>query len=232
MEQVNINEQKIYKRKIFFKYKMSTVAIIAVNVVVFLIFKALVFKSMRDISLHYSMSMLDLPEKVQNVISNTTLLSMGAKYGPYIYEGQFWRIITCAFLHASVLHIGCNMFMLYSIGPEVQYVFGKFKYLTIYFVSCITSSIMSLIVNPDVISVGASGGIFGLMGALLAFIVFERNKIDKRYIKSLISNIVFNLLLGITLSNIDNAAHIGGFLGGFILGLILYKLNLKKRRYS
>ena len=162
---------------------------------------------------------------MKNKINKFVVRFLGAKYSPLIYAGEVWRLITCAFLHGSFLHIACNMYMLYIIGPQIERIYGKFKYMFIYLVSCITSSILSVIFNPDSISVGASGGIFGLMGALLAFALIERKNINKEYTMGLVKTIGINLVIGLIVINIDNAAHIGGFLGGIILGGLLYKFT-------
>ena len=162
------------------------------------------------------------------MVDNSVLISLGAKYTPLIQDGEVWRLITCAFLHGSFLHIACNMFMLYSIGPQIQRIFGSIKYILIYLISCLTSSVLSTIINPDSISVGASGGIFGLMGALLAFAIVERKKINKEYTMGLIKTIGINLVIGLWVINIDNAAHIGGFLGGILIGYLFYRLGKKR----
>jgi rhomboid protease GluP len=83
--------------------------------------------------------------------------------------------------------------------------------------------------TPNGISVGASGGIFGLMGALLAFAVIERHRIEKRYLSSLLQIIIINLFIGLNIRNIDNFGHIGGLLGGIAIGYIIYKISQNKR---
>lgn len=215
-------------KKKFLEYKIPTLIIIGMNVLVFLISSYLINKNLSMIASSNGISVSDIPERVSNMVNNSVLITLGAKYTPLIKDGQVWRLITCAFLHGSFLHIGCNMYMLYSIGPQIQRIFGKVKYILLYLISCITSSALSTIINPDAISVGASGGIFGLMGALLAFAIIERNKIDKEYTMGLIKTIGINLVIGLLVINIDNAAHIGGFLGGIILGFIFYKFGRKR----
>lgn len=209
----------------YFKYKTSTLMIIALNIIMFLITIYMVYSTAAS----WGISPLSMSESAKNLINNNVLILLGAKYGPLIYDGEIWRLITCAFLHGGILHIVCNMYMLYIIGPQIEQIYGKLKYIVIYLVSCITSSTFSLIINPDSISVGASGGIFGLMGALLAFALIERKNINKEYTMGLIKTIGINLVIGLVVINIDNAAHIGGFLGGAILGGGLYKLSEKKQ---
>ena len=207
----------------YFGYKSITLIIIALNIIMFLITTCMIYSKLNDTSISWGISTAYIPDSVKNRVSNLVLIFLGAKYSPLIYEGEIWRLVTSAFLHGSLLHIACNMYMLYIIGPQIEKIFGKIKYILIYFVSCITSSILSMIINPDSISVGASGGIFGLMGALLAFALVERNNINKEYTMGLIKIIGINFIIGLVVINIDNAAHIGGFIGGIILSGLLYK---------
>ena len=215
-------------RKKFFEYKIPTLIIIGMNVLVFLISSYLINKNLNMIASTNGISINRLPEKIVNMVDNSVLISLGAKYTPLIQDGEVWRLITCAFLHGSFLHITCNMVMLYSIGPQIQRIFGSIKYIFIYLISCLTSSILSTIINPNSISVGASGGIFGLMGALLAFTIVERKKINKEYTMGLIKTIGINLVIGLLVINIDNAAHIGGFLGGMLIGYLFYIFGKKR----
>ena len=215
-------------KKKFFEYKIPTLIIIGMNVLVFLISSYLINKNLNMIASSNGVSISSLPQKIINMVDNSVLISLGAKYTPLIQDGEVWRFITCAFLHGSFLHIACNMFMLYSIGPQIQRIFGSIKYILIYLISCLTSSVLSTIINPDSISVGASGGIFGLMGALLAFAIVERKKINKEYTMGLIKTIGINLVIGLLVINIDNAAHIGGFLGGILIGYLFYRFGKKR----
>ena len=156
------------------------------------------------------------------------VLNFGAKSNILIQQGEIWRLLTCAFLHANLVHIICNMYSLYIIGPEIQQIYSTKKYLIIYIISCITSSLLSYFMSPNSISVGASGGIFGLMGALLAFAIIERHKIQKKYLSSLMQIIGINLFIGLSIKNIDNFGHIGGLMGGIVVGYIIYITSDKK----
>lgn len=123
------------------------------------------------------------------------------------------------------MHIFFNMYSLKIIGPEVQFVYGKVKYLIIYLVSIIGSSIFSYLFNSNSVSVGASGAIFGLLGAMIIFAYNNRRKIGKNYIKGLIKVVIINMIIGVTLSNIDNSAHLGGLISGIIISYIFLKLK-------
>lgn len=205
-------ENNYKKRNIkdsFFKDKILTLAIIAINIIVFIVMQYKIYNSGNTV--------------------NEILINLGAKYNPLIENGEVWRLLTCAFLHSGFIHIGCNMYSLYIIGPQINQIYGWYKYLIIYTISCITSSLLSFYMSPYGISVGASGGIFGLMGALLAFAVIERHRIEKRYLSSLLQIIIINLFIGLNIRNIDNFGHIGGLLGGISIGYIIYKISQNKK---
>lgn len=195
----------IHVKKEFLKYKLPTLFIIAINIIIFMITQFEIYSTPRTI--------------------NDVLISFGAKYNPLIENGEIWRLLTCAFLHSGFIHIGCNMYSLYIIGPQIQQIYGTKKYLIIYIISCITSSSLSYLMSPNIISVGASGGIFGLMGALLAFAIIERHKVEKKYLSSLLQIIIINLCIGLSIKNIDNFGHIGGLFGGILTGYIVKNLQ-------
>ena len=154
--------------------------------------------------------------------SNTyVLIMLGAKVNELINYGQVWRLLTCAFLHGGIMHLAFNMYSLKIIGSEVEYIFGRKKYLIIYLMASLGGSIFSYIFSPYSISVGASGAIFGLLGAMLVFGIKHRNKIGKGYMMNIIQVIGINIFIGITLSNIDNFGHIGGLIVGGITALLV-----------
>lgn len=150
-------------------------------------------------------------------IDSRVLIGMGAKVNVLINHGQIWRLITCTFLHGGLAHIAFNMFALNIVGKDIEYAFGKVKYIIIYFAAGLGGSIFSYIFSPNSISVGASGAIFGLLGAMLAYGYINRSKIGKSYMKNIFKVIVINIVIGITISNIDNWAHIGGLVFGAIV---------------
>lgn len=194
------------------KEQLPTLILISINVAVFLL------------TVFFSRSIID--------IDGAVLLIFGAKFGPLISAGQYYRLFTCAFLHGGLFHLLCNMYSLYILGPQINTVYGTHKYISIYIISCFTSSLMSFVYSPNTLSIGASGAIFGLMGALIAFAFIERKKLDKGFMSGLLQVLVLNLFIGISMSNIDNYGHVGGLLGGLIVGYIFYTIRLrsKKRR--
>jgi rhomboid protease GluP len=150
----------------------------------------------------------------------TVLIYLGAKVNELIAEGQYFRLISCMFLHGGILHLAVNMYSLFAIGPMVEKVYGKTKYITIYFVAGICSSIFSYKFSTGV-SIGASGAIFGLLGAVLVFAIKSKGKTGNAFIKNILSVIFVNILIGMTLPNIDNFAHVGGLLGGMAISFLV-----------
>ena len=150
---------------------------------------------------------------------NYTLLVFGANVDTLTKNGDYYRLFTSMFLHIGILHLLCNMYSLYIIGKEVENVFGKVKYLIIYLLSGIAGSILSLAFNHNTICAGASGAIFGLLGALLYFGYYYRTYLGAILTRTIIPVIVLNLIIGFTSSGIDNAAHIGGLVGGILIAM-------------
>ena len=149
------------------------------------------------------------------------LINYFSTYGPYIREGQYYRLLTGAFVHVELLHIFFNMYALYAIGNQAENFFGKWKYLFIYLFSAITGSLLSIVFSGNIPSIGASGAIFGLLGAMLYFGYYYRVYLGNVFIKQYIPIIIFNLFLGFMLSGVDNFAHIGGLVGGLLAAMIV-----------
>ena len=154
-------------------------------------------------------------------ITGGVLLQFGALNSVLVQNGQFWRLITAGFVHSGFLHLLFNMYSLYLIGTQLENFVGKWKFLAIYFFSMISASLMSCILNPYTISVGASGALFGLLGALVYFGWHYRLYLGSILRNQIIPIIVLNLFLGFVVSGIDNAAHIGGLIGGFLIAMAL-----------
>ncbi len=138
-----------------------------------------------------------------------------------IQNGEFYRLLTASFLHGNFLHLAFNCYALFVIGSQVESFLGKIKYLLIYLFSAVTASLMSMLFIGNDLSLGASGAIFGLMGALVYFGYHYRVYLGNVMKSQIIPLIVFNLLLGFTLTGIDNFAHIGGLIGGTLITIAL-----------
>ena len=145
----------------------------------------------------------------------STLLMFGANSSNFTKNGQLYRLFTCIFLHAGIIHLLCNMYSLYVIGPQIESFFGKLKYIFIFCFSGICGSILSLAFAKDyLVSVGASGAIFGLLGSILYFGYHYRVYLGNALKSQIVPVIILNLMLGFMISGIDNFAHIGGLVGG------------------
>ena len=150
-----------------------------------------------------------------------TLLAFGANLGLLVKQGEIYRLLTCAFVHIGIIHLVVNMYSLYVIGSQVENFYGKIKYLLIYLISAICGSILSIGFTDNVISAGASGAIFGLLGAILYFGVKYRTYLGQTVKSQVIPIILINLVIGFTTPGIDNAAHIGGLISGVLSAMAL-----------
>jgi rhomboid protease GluP len=148
---------------------------------------------------------------------NVTLVNFGAMYAPLIHVGEYYRLITDGFVHIGFLHLFFNMYALYIIGSQIESFYGHFKYLGIYFFSILTGSLLSMIFNTNAISAGASGAIFGLLGAMLYFGYHYRVYLGNSIRSQIIPIIILNLGMGLFMPGIDVSAHLGGLLGGFLI---------------
>jgi len=136
-------------------------------------------------------------------------------YGPYVGHGDWWRLITSAFLHASILHIAFNMFALYVIGTPVEQYLGKARYIGLYFVSGLAGSAGALLQTPTTPVLGASGAIFGILGAML---IIEW-QITGRLAGNAMTWIVINLVISFAIPHVSWGGHVGGLIGGILVML-------------
>jgi membrane associated rhomboid family serine protease len=143
-------------------------------------------------------------------------LSTGELIG--VAEGEWWRTITSGFLHANFIHIGFNMFILYQLGNLLEPALGRLRFGLVYAVALLSGSLGVLILDPNHLTVGASGAVFGLMGAAVA--AMRARGIDP-FATGLGGTIVLNLALTFAIPNISIGGHVGGLIGGFICGHLL-----------
>lgn len=154
-------------------------------------------------------------------LDGRTLFDFGAKYGPSIRAGDWWRLITAGFLHGGVLHILMNSWVLFDLGAEVESTYGTSRYLVIYIFTTVTGFYASFLWSPMTLSIGSSAGIFGLIGAMIALGVRERSAYGAAVRSLYMRWAVYGLLMGLLpLFAVDNAAHIGGLAGGFVLAYV------------
>ena len=191
------NQEDSKKVEKVFKPKFPTVtyAILAINIIVFII------------PLLYGQS--------------ETMVAQFCVHGPSIRYGHYYRLFTGIFLHGSIFHLIFNSYALYVIGSQIESFLGKFKFLIIYLAGGLMGSLFSITFNGNVASIGASGAIFGLMGALVYFGYHYRVYLGNVIKSQIIPLIVFNLVLGFVMSGVDNSAHIGGLIGGTLATISL-----------
>lgn len=186
---------------------VCTVALIVINVAVFLILSA----------------MGDTEDAV-------FMMNHGGMYEPLIVqEHEYYRLFTSMFLHFGMSHLLNNMVLLGALGWNLELETGKIKFLIIYLVSGLGGNLLSLYYDQSLplgeraVSAGASGAIFGLMGALLYVVIANRGRLGRLSGRGMLFMVALSLYYGLTSTGVDNWAHIGGLVCGFILSVILYR---------
>jgi rhomboid protease GluP len=160
--------------------------------------------------------------------SGQDLVRWGANFGPLTLSGQWWRLLTCIFIHGGLLHIAFNMWCLWDLGRLAESVYGHWTFAAVYLISGLSASIGSIVWNPSVLSVGASGAIFGIAGALIASFYLGEFSLPRAAMSGMLRSVVmfvgYNLFFGAVIARTDNAAHIGGLVMGLLLGALIAKL--------
>lgn len=151
----------------------------------------------------------------QNIINDYCI------HGPSIRGGQYYRLITGMFLHGNIYHLFFNCYALYVLGSQIENFLGRIKYIIIYLFSGLIGALFSMTFSGPVGSIGASGAIFGLMGALLYFGYHYRVYLGSVIKSQIIPLIIVNLAIGFVFAGIDNFAHIGGLIGGTMITMAL-----------
>lgn len=150
---------------------------------------------------------------------------LGSNWGPYTLDGQWWRLLTSMFLHFGLAHLAFNMWALWSVGRLTERLLGSASFLLLYVFAGLCASLASVYWHPLLNSAGASGAIFGVLGALLAFMVNPGTRVPVSIAaparNSALVFIAYNLFNGFTHTGIDNAAHLGGLLSGFAMCWLL-----------
>ena len=161
-----------------------------------------------------------------------SLIQWGGNLRSLTLDGQLWRLLTSTFLHIGIFHLILNIYALLYIGDLVEKEIGRNRYLLIYLLTGIFASIASVSFNENVVSVGASGAIFGIYGLFLAMLVTKQVQIEKEYQKSLLNSVLifvgYNLFFGFTRGGVDNAGHVGGLISGLLIGF-MYSPLLKNK---
>jgi len=153
------------------------------------------------------------------------VLPWGADFGPLTLYGQWWRLLSSCFLHFGLIHLAMNMYVFYQVGIFTETLYGKARYLLLYILAGLGGNLVSLYIHPFTVSAGASGAIFGVYGALLAFLLVERGVLPKERVTHIGGSAViflgYNLIYGIADGTTDLSAHIGGLITGFVAGCVL-----------
>ena len=157
-----------------------------------------------------------------------TMAHFGANFGPYTLSGDWWRLSTYMFLHGGLMHIAFNMWCLWDLGALCESLYGRWTFAAVYLTTGIAAGVTSVAWNPRVLSVGASGAIFGLAGALIASFYLGEFSLPSIAIRGTLRSLVFfvgfNVLFGSMFPGIDNAAHFGGLISGLILGALIARI--------
>ena len=159
---------------------------------------------------------------------NDILLRYGASYTPYIFEKhEYWRLLTAAFLHFGIRHLGNNMLVLFVTGDSLEHALGHVKYLVFYLLSAVGTSACSYAVEVwmrrEVLSAGASGVVFAVLGGLIWVLIRNRGRFEEFRIRNLLFFSGLMLLGGFISEEVDNVAHTSGLLIGFLLAVVLYR---------
>ncbi len=189
---------------------ICTVVLIAINAGVFLI-----------------LSLIGNPEDA------VFMLRHGAAFEPFIMQyHEYYRLFTSMFLHFGITHLLNNMVLLGALGWNLEVEIGRIRFLIIYLVSGVGGNILSLYhdiyTSDPAVSAGASGAIFGIMGALLYVVIANRGRLGRLSGRGMAVMVALSLYFGFTSSGVDNYAHIGGLICGFLLALLLYRGKRRK----
>jgi membrane associated rhomboid family serine protease len=191
--------QRVYTAASLVTRPFVTYALIAINVVVYV---------------------LDLGSTSDVQTGQQSLADRGVLFGPAVAAGDWWRPITAGFLHANIIHIGFNMFLLFQLGRLLEPALNRISFATLYFTALLGGSFLVLVLDPNEATLGASGAVFGLMGA--AFVGLRSRGIDP-FSTQIGSLIILNLVFTFAIPNISIGGHIGGLVAGAAAGWLLFE---------
>jgi membrane associated rhomboid family serine protease len=161
-----------------------------------------------------------------NTSGGGVVINDGVLYGPAIvHQHEYWRLITSGFLHDGIFHIGFNMLFLWIVGTQLETAIGSFNFAVVYFVSLLAGSFGALLFQPDVPTLGASGALFGLLGALMV-VAYDRGISIWR--SGLGPILVINLVFSVAVTNISIGGHLGGFVGGLLSGWFVVRFSERR----
>lgn len=167
---------------------------------------------------------MNITERVSGI---SYLYQYGAMFPPAVLAGQWYRLITSAFIHFDITHLFNNMLLFICLGSYLERALGKIRYIIFFFASAVLSSLASMYhmiyTGELAFSAGASGIVFGMIGALLYMVLRNRGRFQNLTLRRFVIMIVLSLYFGFASAGVDNAAHVGGLCAGFLLGILLYR---------
>ncbi|WP_230398767.1 rhomboid family intramembrane serine protease [Novisyntrophococcus fermenticellae] len=171
-----------------------------------------------------------LVEATGSSLDAAHMVDWGAAYTPLIKQGEFYRLFTCMFLHFGIEHLFNNMFLLFFVGYYLEQYVGKIRYLIIYLGGGLLGSLgswaMEVSQGTEIVSAGASGAIFSVLGALVIIVWHYRGHKGNLSVRRLLAMIALSVYVGFRSTGVDNLAHVGGLLGGAFLAL--FPVRFKK----
>lgn len=172
---------------------------------------------------------------LERAFGNQYLYQYGAMFPPAVLGGQWYRLITSSFIHFDIAHLFNNMLLFITLGSYLERVFGKIRYIIFFFSAAVLSSLASMfhmIYSKDLaFSAGASGIVFGMIGALLYMVIRNKGRFQNLTIRRFMIMILLSLYFGFVTAGVDNAAHVGGLCAGFLLGILLYRKEKAQKHH-
>lgn len=161
------------------------------------------------------------------------MISCGAAYTPFITAGEYYRLFTSMFLHFGMEHLVNNMLVLLFLGDMLERAVGKVRYLLIYLLGGLGASWFSYQVvlwkQEVIVSAGASGAVFAVMGALIYVVAVHRGRLENMTTKKIVFMAALSLYFGVSSTGVDNVAHLSGIVLGLLLSVLLYRKNIAKQ---
>ena len=172
---------------------------------------------------------------LERAFGNQYLYQYGAMFPPAVLGGQWYRLITSSFIHFDIAHLFNNMLLFITLGSYLERAFGKIRYIIFFFSAAVLSSLASMfhmIYSKDLaFSAGASGIVFGMIGALLYMVIRNKGRFQNLTIRRFMIMILLSLYFGVVTAGVDNAAHVGGLCAGFLLGILLYRKEKAQKHH-